>query len=312
MNRIYVITVGLCLILNSSFQLCAQESDPPKGFDWLKQFEGKWAAVSKTPGTEQVVGRGTMESKVLGKFWIENTHQAKMPMAKFTAIQTIGYNNKKERYTGNWIDSLTDYKWEYDGEVDESGKKIILNAEGPDWTDPSKMKDYRDIYEFKSPHEIVALSQIKNDDGEWETFMEGLLTRLEKEASKKVTPFLMFEGRAEEAIDYYKTVFDDLKILEMNKYKEGEAGKEGSIQVAEISIGDQRVKMIDSYIKHGFTFTPSFSFFVECESENQLKSRVEKLAEGGKVMMPVGEYGFSKKFAWVSDKFGVSWQLNLN
>ncbi|MEM9410425.1 MAG: VOC family protein, partial [Planctomycetota bacterium] len=119
------------------------------------------------------------------------------------------------------------------------------------------------------------------------------------------------EGKALEAIDFYKTIFDELEIVSMKKYKAGEAGKEGTVQVAEISIEGQPVKMIDSPISHGFTFTASFSFFVECEDEEQLQTRFEKLSKGGKVMMPVGNYGFSEKFAWVSDQFGISWQLNL-
>jgi predicted 3-demethylubiquinone-9 3-methyltransferase (glyoxalase superfamily) len=68
---------------------------------------------------------------------------------------------------------------------------------------------------------------------------------------------------------------------------------------------------IDSPAKHAFTFTPSFSFFVETESEDELRRLAAALGEGGSVMMPLGDYGFSRLFTWVSDRFGVSWQLNL-
>ena len=54
------------------------------------------------------------------------------------------------------------------------------------------------------------------------------------------------------------------------------------------------------------------SFFVECESEDELKAAFEMLSEGGRVRMPIDSYGFSKVFGWTDDKFGVSWQLNLS
>jgi len=127
-----------------------------------------------------------------------------------------------------------------------------------------------------------------------------------------VTPFLMFTGRAEEAIDYYKSVFPGVKVDSMSKYKLGEGGAQGKVKTAYVSIEGQTVMMTDSPPVHEFTFTPSFSFFVECESVEQLKERFGKLSISGKVMMPVSdEYAFGELFGWCSDKFGVSWQLIL-
>ncbi len=60
-----------------------------------------------------------------------------------------------------------------------------------------------------------------------------------------------------------------------------------------------------------FTFTPSFSIFVTCNTEEELDNLYEKLGEGRQALMPLGDYGFSKKFGWINDRFGVSWQLNL-
>jgi predicted 3-demethylubiquinone-9 3-methyltransferase (glyoxalase superfamily) len=64
-------------------------------------------------------------------------------------------------------------------------------------------------------------------------------------------------------------------------------------------------------VKHAFTFTPAFSFFVDCESEEELKRLYAALSADGATLMPLGNYGFSRQFAWVNDRFGVSWQLNL-
>jgi predicted 3-demethylubiquinone-9 3-methyltransferase (glyoxalase superfamily) len=68
---------------------------------------------------------------------------------------------------------------------------------------------------------------------------------------------------------------------------------------------------IDSPMHHNFTFTPAFSFFMDCESEEEVRRLSAALSEGGNVLMPLDNYGFSRLFTWVSDRFGVSWQLNL-
>jgi predicted 3-demethylubiquinone-9 3-methyltransferase (glyoxalase superfamily) len=76
-------------------------------------------------------------------------------------------------------------------------------------------------------------------------------------------------------------------------------------------VGGQRLRIFDSPPVHAFTFTPAISFFLDCESEEQLRDLAAALGEDGGFLMPVGSYGFSQLFAWVNDRFGVSWQLNL-
>jgi predicted 3-demethylubiquinone-9 3-methyltransferase (glyoxalase superfamily) len=65
-------------------------------------------------------------------------------------------------------------------------------------------------------------------------------------------------------------------------------------------------------MKHDFGFTPSFSLFVTCESEEHIQRLTTALGDGGRELMPLNNYGFSRLFAWVNDRFGVSWQLILN
>ena len=67
----------------------------------------------------------------------------------------------------------------------------------------------------------------------------------------------------------------------------------------------------DSPVKHAFTFTPASSLFVECESEDEIDRIAAALGDGGAVLMPLADYGFSRRFTWLNDRFGVSWQLNL-
>lgn len=127
----------------------------------------------------------------------------------------------------------------------------------------------------------------------------------------KITPFLMFEGRAEEAMNFYVSLFPDSRVVSANYYGKDGPGQEGTIQLAVFEVAGQRVMCIDSPAKHAFTFTPSVSLFVDCITETQIDGLFNKLSENGSTMMPLGSYGFSKKFGWLQDRFGVSWQLNL-
>ena|ERR1051325_10155821 len=128
---------------------------------------------------------------------------------------------------------------------------------------------------------------------------------------KTVRPFLMFQGEAEAAMNLYVSVFPSSKILEIERNGASGPGAEGSVKLARFSIGDQTIMCTDSAVKHEFTFTPAFSLFVDCETEQEIQKAFEVLSADGKVLMPLGAYGFSRKFGWTSDRFGVSWQLNL-
>jgi predicted 3-demethylubiquinone-9 3-methyltransferase (glyoxalase superfamily) len=123
--------------------------------------------------------------------------------------------------------------------------------------------------------------------------------------------FLMFEGTAEEAMNLYASVFRGASIKQIERFGPGDPGEEGSVKRAHLSLGELELMFFDSSVKHAFTFTPSMSIFVECEDEGELNTVFERLSEGGEILMPLGEYWFSTKFGWLKDRFGVSWQLNL-
>ncbi|OZU87026.1 hypothetical protein CIL03_18985 [Virgibacillus indicus] len=128
----------------------------------------------------------------------------------------------------------------------------------------------------------------------------------------KVTPFLMFqEGNAEEAMNYYTSLIEDSEIKSIVRYGANEAGEEGTVMEAVFALKGQEFMCIDSNIKHEFSFTPSFSIYVICDTEEEIENLYQKLIDGGGALMPIGDYGFSKKFGWLVDRFGVSWQLNL-
>jgi predicted 3-demethylubiquinone-9 3-methyltransferase (glyoxalase superfamily) len=128
---------------------------------------------------------------------------------------------------------------------------------------------------------------------------------------KSVTPFLMFQGNAEEAMNHYISMIEDSEIISITRYGPNQPGAEGSVMHAAFSLKGQTFMCIDSNVKHEFTFTPSFSIYLTCESEAEIEKVYGALIDGGGAMMPLDNYGFSQKFGWIADKFGVSWQLNL-
>jgi predicted 3-demethylubiquinone-9 3-methyltransferase (glyoxalase superfamily) len=121
----------------------------------------------------------------------------------------------------------------------------------------------------------------------------------------------MFDGVAEQAMKFYTSLFPRSGIAEIERYGPGEPGTPGTVKRATFTVAGQTFACIDSPVKHSFTFTPSISLFVDCENEAELDAAFQQLADGGAVLMPLGSYGFSKRFGWLTDRFGVSWQLNL-
>lgn len=128
---------------------------------------------------------------------------------------------------------------------------------------------------------------------------------------RTISTFLMFEGTAEEAINLYVSLFRGSRITRLERYGDGEQGAPGTVKRAHFRVGEHDLMCFDSPVKHGFGFTPSISLFVECESAAEQERAFETLSAGGQVLMPLGDYGFSTRFGWVSDRFGVSWQLDL-
>jgi len=131
----------------------------------------------------------------------------------------------------------------------------------------------------------------------------------------ETTPFLMFcgphGGRAEEAITFYVSLLKNSQIIATDRYGANEQEPEGTVRLARFTLAGREYMAIDSAAAHNFTFTPAFSIFVTCESESELEKLYEALSVGGAALMPLDNYGFSRKFGWLNDRYGVSWQLNL-
>ena len=87
----------------------------------------------------------------------------------------------------------------------------------------------------------------------------------------QTTTHLMFDGVAEEAMNFYVSLFNGSEIIRVKPYGPGEHGPEGTVKIATFTLAGQEFNCIDSPIKHDFTFTPSISLFVDCESEAEIE-----------------------------------------
>lgn len=114
---------------------------------------------------------------------------------------------------------------------------------------------------------------------------------------QKITPFLWFDTNAEEAIDLYTSLFKNSKIVNVSRYGEAGPGQAGTVMTATFTLDGQAFMALNGGPE--FTFTEAISFFVNCETQEEVDELWEKLSEGGEK----GQCG------WLKDKFGVSWQI---
>ncbi|RAL25113.1 VOC family protein [Lujinxingia litoralis] len=126
-----------------------------------------------------------------------------------------------------------------------------------------------------------------------------------------LTPALMFEGDAQAAIDLYTRTFDDAELLHVERFGEDTPEHAGNIIQAQVRLAGQVLIFTDSSVRHDFSFTPSLSLFVHCDSRQEVDRIFSALSEGGQVLMPLDTYPFSERFGWCNDAFGVSWQIAL-
>jgi predicted 3-demethylubiquinone-9 3-methyltransferase (glyoxalase superfamily) len=120
---------------------------------------------------------------------------------------------------------------------------------------------------------------------------------------QKITPFLRFvgeqHGKAEEAMNFYISLFKNSSIDEIEHYGIGEEEPEGTVKHAKFSLNGQEFMAMDSSMEHLFTFSEALSLFVNCETQEEVDELWEKLSEGGEI----------QQCGWLKDKYGVSWQI---
>ncbi len=130
---------------------------------------------------------------------------------------------------------------------------------------------------------------------------------------QKISTFFMFagemDGKAEEAMKFYTSLFKNSKVVMAARYGPGD--REGRIVHGEFTLDGQMFMAMDGGREHQSRFSQSTSLYVTCDSEKEIDMLWGRLVEGGKVMMDFQKYDFTQKYGWLSDRYGVSWQLIL-
>jgi len=121
---------------------------------------------------------------------------------------------------------------------------------------------------------------------------------------KKITFHLWYNKEAKKAAEFYTSTFKDSKIKNISTIHNTPSG---SVDIVTIEILGQEFTLISAGPL--FKFNPSVSFTVNCESVEEVDSLWEKISEKGTALMELGEYPFSKRYGWLKDKYGVSWQI---
>ena len=126
-----------------------------------------------------------------------------------------------------------------------------------------------------------------------------------------VRPFLMFEGKCEAAVTTYVAAVPGGALISLERWGPDGPGPADQVRQAVFTVGGQTLMAMDSPARHAFSFTPSVSLFIEFATEAEQDRTWAVLAEGGEVLMELMDHGFSRRFGWLNDRFGVSWQMNL-
>ena len=169
-----ILAIASCMAAVAAFAQDARMAGPQKEHEWLKQFIGEWEVegeASMGADDPPVKSSGTETVRAIGGLWIIAEARTTMMDIDCTSAFTLGYDPEKKKYVGTWVDSITSYLWPYEGTVDETGKKLTLESEGPSAMGPAKTAKYRETIEFKSPDHRVFTSSVQNEDGTWTTFV---------------------------------------------------------------------------------------------------------------------------------------------
>ena len=114
---------------------------------------------------------------------------------------------------------------------------------------------------------------------------------------QKITPFLWFDGKAEEAMNFYVSVFKNSKVGKVTRYGEGAPAPKGTVMSATFQLEGQEFIALNGGPM--YKFTPAISFFVNCETQQEVDELWDKLSAGGA----------EQQCGWLTDRYGVSWQI---
>ncbi len=123
----------------------------------------------------------------------------------------------------------------------------------------------------------------------------------------KITPFLWYDRQALEAAKFYTSIFPHSNIHGQEQFENTGPDEKQTIQIVSFDLNGLEIQAMNGGPM--FQFNPSISFFVKCATHEEVNNFYNKLIEDGSAMMPLGSYDWSPRYGWISDKYGLNWQI---
>lgn len=300
---------------------------PEKEHEWLQKLVGDWSYSVAFAGGPESCGGGELPTaaetvRSIGGLWVMAEGTGQMPGGgSATMMLTLGYDPKKKKFVGTWYGSMMTYLWVYEGSLDESGKALTLETEGPDCKTEGKTAKYKEVIEFQSDNERTFTSYVSSD-GEWQKLMSMTYQRVgEKpevahgsEAANQaqgVIPHLVVDG-AVAALEFYKRALGATEVIRIPN----EDGK--TLLHAEMRINNARVYLTDCCLDQAGAKDMKISapkrlggtpVTIHLDVPN-CDSAVERaLAAGATVVMEPWDAFWGARYAQVMDPFGHAWSF---
>jgi hypothetical protein len=158
------------------------DATPRKEHEWLQQLVGDWTFEGECdmgPDQPKMKHAGTETVRSIGGLWIIGEGRGDMPggEGEMSMRLTLGYDPAKQRYVGSWVGSMMTNLFVYEGQLEDNGKILPLNTEGPSFSEPGKLAPYQDVIEIVDDNTRLLRSRTPGPDGAWVEFMVARYTR---------------------------------------------------------------------------------------------------------------------------------------
>lgn len=169
--------IGLLILIAAAVEVRAQGPEmpvPQKEHQWLAQFVGDWDTefeIVMDPAQPPMKSKGVDKVRPLGGFWVIAEGECEMMGDRYSSVLTLGYNPKLKKYVGTWVDSASGQLWTYQGSVDETGKILTLDTEGPCPMQDGRITKFQEVTEFKNKDHRVFTASFLAPDGKWQKMM---------------------------------------------------------------------------------------------------------------------------------------------
>jgi len=288
-----------------------QLPEPQKEHQWLQRLVGDWTYEHEChmgPDQPPMKSSGRQSIKPLGGFWILMDMIGSTPDGHDAqSIIQLGYDPKKQQFVGTFIASMMDNMWLYAGTLDESGKILTLDSEGPSFVEEGATGRYQDIIEMVDDNQFVFRSQFWGPDGQWVPFMRGMNQRVTEptsDAMQTLTPHIVCAD-AIAAIDFYQRAFNATEVMKL-------VGPTGKLVHAAVKIGQSMLMLAEELPDFGslgpksLKGSPVVLHLVVPDVDAAIAQAV---AAGAIVTMPAADMFWGDRYGQIVDPYGHRWSI---